>query len=87
MIINNIFQNLIAEDIVVIYLDNILIFTRTVEKYARAIQRVLEVLVEHKLFLCLEKCEFQKEQIKYLGLIILENEVSMDPVKVVGVYK
>jgi len=46
---------------------------------------MLQVSQEHKLFLCLEKCEFCKERIKYLGLVISENEVSMDLVKVVGV--
>ena len=40
---------------------------------------------ENKLFLHPEKCEFYKQRIKYLGLVILENEVSMDPVKVIGV--
>ena len=40
---------------------------------------------ENKLFLCPEKYEFCKEQIKYLGLVISENEVSIDPVKVAGV--
>jgi len=38
-----------------------------------------------KLFLHPEKCEFCKEQIEYLGLVISENKVSMDPVKVTGV--
>ena len=55
---NNIFQDLIAEGIVVIYPDDILIFTRTVEEHARAIWRVLKILAEHKLFLYPEKCEF-----------------------------
>jgi len=82
---NNIFQDLIAEDIMVVYLNDILIFTRTEEEHVKAIRQVLQVLQEHKLFLHLEKCEFCKEQIEYLGLVILENEVSMDPVKVVGV--
>ena len=40
---------------------------------------------KNKLFLCPEKCEFCKKWIEYLGLVISENEVSMDPVKVVGV--
>jgi len=82
---NNIFQNLIAEGIVVVYLDNILIFTKTKEKHAQAVRWVLQVLKENKLFLRPEKCEFYKQQIEYLGLVILENEVSMDPVKVAGV--
>jgi len=82
---NNIFQDLIAEGIMVVYLDDILIFTRMEEEHAKAIRRVLQVLQEHKLFLHPEKCEFYKERIKYLGLVISENEVSMDLVKVAGV--
>ena len=49
------------------------------------IRRVLQVLQEHKLFLHSEKCKFCKERIEYLGLVISENEVSIDPVKVAGV--
>ena len=46
---------------------------------------MLQVLKENKLFLRPEKCEFCKQRIEYLGLVISENEVSMDPVKVAGV--
>ena len=49
------------------------------------VQRVLEILAEYKLFLRPEKCEFYRSQIEYLGLIILENKVEMDPVKVARV--
>ena len=45
----------------VVYLNNILIFTRTEEEHAKAIQWVLQVLQENKLFLHLEKCKFCKE--------------------------
>ena len=83
--INNIFRDLIAKEIVVVYLDNILIFTRTVEQYTKAIWRVLEILAEYKLYLCPEKCEFQKERIEYFGLVVLENKVSIDPIKVAEV--
>jgi len=41
--------------------------------------------VEHKLFLHLEKCEFYWKQIEYLRLVISENKVEIDPVKVAGV--
>jgi len=82
---NDIFRTLIAKGIVVVYLDDILIFTRTEEEHEQAVRRVLEVLAEHKLFLCLEKCEFHQKEIEYLGLVISENKVVMDPVKVAGV--
>jgi len=82
---NDIFRNLIAEGIVVVYLDNILIFTKTEEEHVQAVRQVLQVLKENKLFLYLEKCEFYKQWIEYLGLVISENKVSIDPVKVAGV--
>jgi len=83
---NDIFRTLIAEGIVVVYLDDILIFTRMEEEHEQAVRRVLEVLVEHKLFLHPEKCEFHRKRIEYLGLVISENKVEMDPVKVAGVH-
>jgi len=84
---NDIFRTVIAEGIVIVYLDDILIFTRTEEKYEQAVQRVLEILAEHKLFLHPEKYEFHQKQIEYLGLVISENKVAMDPIKVAGVHK
>jgi len=83
---NNIFRTLIAEEIMVVYLDDILIFTEMEEGHERAVWRVLEVLVEHKLFLCLEKCEFHWKWIEYLRLVISENKAKMDPVKVARVH-
>jgi len=82
---NDIFRNLIAEGIVMVYLDDILIFTKTKEEHEQTVRQVLQVLKENKLFLCLEKYEFCKQRIEYLGLVISENEISMDPVKVAGV--
>jgi len=84
--INKVFQTIIAKGIIVVYLDDILIFTKTEEEHEQAIQRVLEILAEHKLFLHPEKCEFHWRQIKYLRLVILEKKVAMDPIKITGVH-
>ena len=46
---------------------------------------MLERLREHKLYLKPEKCEFERLQIEYLGVIVSEGSVEMDPVKVSGV--
>ena len=85
-IMNKVFQTVIAEGIIIVYLDNILIFTKTEEEHEQTVWRVLEILVKHKLFLCPEKCEFHWRQIEYLRLVISENKVVMDPVKVARVH-
>jgi len=63
-IMNNVFRTVIVEGIVIVYLDDILIFTKTEEEHERAVWRVLKILTEHKLFLCLEKCKFHWKQIE-----------------------
>ena len=67
------------------YLNDILIFTKTIAKHCRVSRTVLEHLHEHRLFLQHDKCDFETTTIEYLGLVILEGEIWMDPVKVVGV--
>jgi hypothetical protein len=82
---NEIFIDMISEGIVVVYLDDILIFTKTLDEHREVTRRVLGRLAEHKLFLRPEKCEFEKTKIEYLGLVISKNHIEMDPVKVAGV--
>ena len=48
---------------------------------------MLERLRKHKLYLRHNKCEFEWTSIEYLGLIISDGEIRMDPVKVAGVTK
>jgi hypothetical protein len=82
---NDIFQDLIMEGIVCIYLDNILIFTKSIEEHHCITCLILERLHKHKLFLWHNKCEFKQTTIKYLGLIISKGKICMDLVKVAGV--
>jgi hypothetical protein len=82
---DEIFQDLITEGVVCVYLDDILVFTHTLDEQRRVTRLVLERLREHKLFLKPDKCEFERTRIEYLGLIVSEGQVSMDPVKVKGV--
>jgi hypothetical protein len=82
---NEIFQDLITEGVVSVYLDDILIFTNSLEEHSRITRLVLDRMCEHKLYLRPEKCEFEKVRIEYLGVIISHNKVEMDPVKIAGV--
>jgi hypothetical protein len=82
---NKIFHDLILDSIVCIYLNDILISTNSKEEHDHITHMVLECLWQHKLYLCFDKCEFAKTCIEYLGIIILQNHVEMDPVKIAGV--
>ena len=85
MMMDDIFEDLISEGVVVVYLDDILIFTETLEEHRKITRRVLELLEKHKLYLHRDKCEFEKTTVKYLGVIISHNSISMDPVKIASV--
>jgi hypothetical protein len=82
---NEIFQDLITEGIVSIYLDNVLIFTNSLEEHHRITHLILDCMHKHKLYLRPEKCKFEKTKIEYLGIIISHNKVEMDPVKIARV--
>ncbi|KAG5719705.1 hypothetical protein E4T56_gene18485 [Termitomyces sp. T112] len=81
---NDIFQDLIAESIVCMYLNNILIYIKMLEEHCWITCFVLEHH-QHQLYLKPEKCKFEQTWIKYLGLIISHGTAEMDPVKVAGV--
>jgi hypothetical protein len=80
--INNIFKDLIDTGHVVIYLDDILIFTHTTVQLDKLMCQVLERLEHYDLFLKPEKCFFDHTSIEYLGVIITEGQVKMDPAKI-----
>ena len=64
------------------FLNNILIYSDTLEEHCIHVRRVLEVLKGVGLTLKLEKCEFHKSSVKFLGVIISQDGVRMDPQKV-----
>jgi hypothetical protein len=82
---NEIFAELISEGVVVVYLDDILIFTETISEHRKVTRRVLEILEKHKLYLRPDKCEFEWTTVEYLGVIISHNSIAMDPVKITRV--
>ena len=79
---NDIFHDMIVTALVLIYLDDIIIFSETLEEHRKTVQRVLQRLCEHDLFLKPEKCEFEQSSVEYLGLIVSHNRVEMDAAKV-----
>ena len=82
---NEIFEDLITEGIISVYLNDILVFTHTLKEHRGVTRIVLDCMHKHHLYLWHEKCEFEKTRIEYLGMIISYNKVEMDPVKIAGV--
>ena len=66
-------------------MDDILVYTRTIEHHREVITRVLDMLRKHRLYLKAEKCTFECTTVEYLGLVLLEGQVEMDPIKITGV--
>ena len=58
-LMNSIFTDLIAEGVVDVYLDDILIHTRTLEEHRKVMREVLKRLEKFDLYLQPEKCEFE----------------------------
>ena len=69
---DNIFVGMIDGRLVLMYMDNILIFTETKKELERITKMVLAKLQEHNLFLKAKKCKFCKQKIEYLGMVIKE---------------
>ena len=81
------FKDLIAIGHVVVYLDDILIFADNEAELEQLTHRVLQCLLDLDLFLRPEKCSFNRTSVEYLGLIISEGELHMDPIKLEAVRK
>jgi hypothetical protein len=65
--------------IVIVYLDDILVYRKTKEDHLRHLSTVLRKLQQEKLLINLKKCSFMKTKLVYLGFVISRNGLKMDP--------
>ena len=70
---------------VVVFVDDILIYSKTLEDHDRHLRIVLQVLREAKLYAKFGKCEFWKEEVRFLGHVVSKEGISVDPSKVEAV--
>ena len=82
---NTLFKDLIYAGKVAIYMDNILIFSKTMEEHIKMIKQVLQILQDNDPYLQLLKCHFHKKKIDYLRYVIFHGHLEMDPIKVAGI--
>jgi hypothetical protein len=67
---------------VVVFIDDILIYSKNEKEHANHLLIVLQHLRDHKLYAKLSKCEFWLNSVKFLGHTISKDGISVDPSKV-----
>jgi hypothetical protein len=86
-LINNILYEYL-DDFVIVYLDDILIFTKEIkEEHTDKVRLVLERIRKYDLLLKPEKCEFFKKEVNFLEHIISTEEIRMDFDKIKAILK
>eukprot|EP00253_Pinus_taeda_P020664 PITA_20664 len=80
-LMNNNFHHYL-DRFVLIFIDNILIYSRTIEEHYEHLRMVLQTLREHQLYTKFSKCDFFKEEIQYLGHVITKDGIAVDSEKI-----
>ena len=80
-LMNKIFMEYL-DKLVVVFIDDILVYSKTKEEHAVHLRLVLETLREHQLYAKFSKCEFWLKEVAFLGHVISAGGVSVDPEKI-----
>ncbi|WVZ89563.1 hypothetical protein U9M48_035947 [Paspalum notatum var. saurae] len=83
-LMNKVFMEYL-DKFVVVFIDDILIYSKTEEEHEEHLRLVLQKLRDHKLYAKLSKCEFWLDQVPFLGHIVSKGGIMVDPSKIGGV--
>ena len=80
-LMNGVFRTYL-DKFLVLFLDDILVYSNTAEEHEQPLEQVLKCLCRNRLYANPEKCKFFKSKIFYLGHVILGDGISVDPSKI-----
>ncbi|KAJ4801596.1 polyprotein [Rhynchospora pubera] len=83
-LMNRVFEEYL-DSFVVVFIDDILVYSNSAEEHEHHLRLVLQRLREHQLYAKLSKCEFWLEQISFLGHVISKEGLAVDLQKIVAV--
>ncbi|KAI2661374.1 Transposon Tf2-6 polyprotein [Labeo rohita] len=83
-LVNDVLKDMI-DQFIYVYLDDILIFSHSLQEHVQHVRRVLQRLLENGLYVKAEKCIFHVWSVPFLGYVVSSEGVRMDPDKVQGV--
>jgi hypothetical protein len=81
---NNLFAPMLRK-YVLVFVDDILIYSKSLEEHIKNLQEVFRILKDNKFLLKLSKCSFAQQSLEFLGHIISAQGVSTDPTKIQAV--
>jgi hypothetical protein len=76
-LMNGVFRDYL-DKFVIVFLDEILVYSKSAEEHEQHMRMVLQVLRENQLYAKLIKCSFYQERIHYLGHIISKDGIAVD---------
>ncbi len=83
-LVNDVLRDMV-DQFIYVYLDDILIFSSSLQEHVQHVRRVLQRLLENGLFVKEEKCTFHAQSVPFLGFIVSPEGVRMDPDRVKAV--
>jgi hypothetical protein len=83
-LMNKVFMKFL-DKFVVVFIDDILVYSKTEEEHAEHLRLVLGTLREHQLYAKFSKCEFWLKEVGFLGHVLSAGGVSIDPSKITSI--
>ena len=73
---------LFLSQFVIVFIDDILVYSRSEEEHAMHLRYVLQTLREHQRYAKFSKCEFWLDQVAFLGHVVSKDGIQVDPNKI-----
>ena len=70
---------------IIVFIDDILIYSKNEEDHAKHLEMTLNLLRSHQLYAKFEKCDFWQHKLKFLGHVVSRSGIAMDPAKIEAV--
>ena len=83
-LMNRVFHHYL-DQFIVVFIDDILVYSKDAQEHEHHLRIVLQILRENKLFAKLSKCDFWLKEVSFLGHIVSSEGIRVDPVKIEAV--
>ena len=82
---DDIFKDECIHFAIIIYIDDILVFAKDRETHQATTHHIMQILHKNHLYLKIKKCTFDAPEVEFLGLIVGNEQIHMDPKKVAAI--